>query len=103
MCRRYRLRSIRPSVLTPLTIEHLIVARSPTLTPLSLATRSPVTAHVSPPTVIDVEETAETVPCASLRSVIALVLAHRPAPSSTAEPPAVLPPIFPAVNPPVAL
>ena len=48
---RYFLPSILTSVLTLLTSEHLISARSPTLNVLALAARVDGIAHVSPPTV----------------------------------------------------
>lgn len=73
---------------------------------LTFAARLDGMVHVRPPTVIEVELSADTLPRASLVSVIGFPGfdgAHLAGPISTAEPPVVLPPIFPLVNPPVGL
>src|SRR5262249_8803310 len=61
------------------------------------------TTHVNPATVIEFDETADTVPRASLRSTVGFAGAHLPGPSSIADPPPVPPPSFPLVRPPAAL
>ena len=57
---------------------------------------------MSPATVIEVLESAEMVPCASLFSAVGLDGLHEPGPTSTAVPPAVPPPSYEPVNPDAA-
>ena len=59
-------------------------------------------AQVSPATVIEVVESAETVPWASLFSDVVPDGLHEPGPTSTAEPPLVPPPSLAPVNPDAA-
>src|SRR4030095_8814664 len=92
--------STRTSVFVPFISAQWISARSPTLNVATFAARAGGTAQVSPATVIDIDETAETVPCAALFSVGGRFGTHLVGPSSTAEPPAVPPPSLPLVKPP---
>src|SRR5438093_11082570 len=85
----------------PFMSAQWISARSPTLNVPTLAARAGGTAQVSPATVIDIDETAETVPRAALFSVAGRFGTHLVGPSSTAEPPAVVPPSLPFVKTPV--
>src|SRR5581483_9023073 len=66
---------------------------------LTSADIEPGTLHVSPATVIDVCESAEIVPRASLRSGFGCDGLQEPPPTSTAAPPVVPPPSLAFVNP----
>jgi hypothetical protein len=88
------------SVLVPLTSEQRISALSPVFSlAFTSADLSAGIAQVSPATVIELAESAETSPCASLFSDVVVDDLHEPAPSATAEPPEVPPPSLPPVNP----
>ncbi len=82
--------------------EQLISAREPTVSGETIDCRLTGTEQVRPATVIDVDETAVTVPVAWLVSRSLSECAHVPGPSSAAVPP-VVPPILPFANPVVAL
>src|SRR5262249_54541269 len=90
-------------VFAPLTTVQWISARSPVAIVPTFAASAEGTVHVRPATVIELDETADTVPRASLRSTAGLLGAHLPGPSSIAEPPEVPPPSFPPVKPPALL
>jgi hypothetical protein len=84
----------------PFMSAQWISARSPTLNAATFAARAGGTAHVSPATVMDIDETAETVLRAALFSVGGRFGTHLVGPSSTAEPQAVPPPSLPLAKPP---
>src|SRR5204863_8405787 len=87
------------SVFWPLTSAQRISARSPALTaPATFVASADGIAHVSPATVIDDCDSADTVPFASLFSACVFVGSQLAGPSSTAEPPVALPPILPSVK-----
>src|SRR5579862_7057346 len=93
------------SVDVPFTTEQRISTRSPVCTVATFVASDAGTAQVTPATLIEVADTAVTAPSAEFVSggCFGAGFAQWPLTSSTAEPPAVPPPIFPFVNPPVTL